>query len=204
MAAKKKKPTSKKPAKKTSSKAAPKRASARPAKASKPSRSSKSSKAAPKRKAAPSSSKKRVVRKSKRPSLRAKAKPSKPKKPSVRPAMPPNDEALKLAQLVAHSASEKKALDVMILDVRRKGAAVGYDYVVLATAESDRQLEALADAAREAVKLTGRNASGVEASPDWVLVNFDDVVVHFFTPDKRETYDIEGLWSDAPRVSVAG
>ena len=205
MAAKKKKPSGKKPAKKTSSKTAPKRAkTSRPAKPSKPSKASKpskSSKPAPKRKSAAASSKKRVVRKAKRPALRAKPKP---KKAVVRPALAANEEALKLAQLVAHSASEKKALDVMILDVRRKGAAVGYDYVVLATAESDRQLEALADAARDAVKLTGRNASGVEASPDWVLVNFDDVVVHFFTPDKRETYDIEGLWSDAPRVVVAG
>jgi ribosome-associated protein len=188
----KKKPAAKKtPAKRPAAKAASS------AKKKSPARS------APKKKAAAAVSKKRVVRKTKRPALRAKAKPTKPKKVEIKPALPPNDEALALARLISAAVGEKKALDVMILDVRRKGAAVGYDYVVLATAESDRQLEALADAARDAVKATGRNASGVEASPDWVAVDFDDVVVHFFTPDKRETYDFEGMWSDAPRVEVA-
>ncbi len=146
----------------------------------------------------------RVVRKSKRPALRAKPKAKAAKNIVIRPPVALNEEALRLARLVANAASEKKALDVMILDTRRKGASVGYDYVVLATAESDRQLDALADAAREAGKTKNRTPSGVESSPDWVLVNFDDVVVHFFTPDKRGTYDIEGLWADAPRVEVMG
>lgn len=191
-------------AKKKSLKPKSKPAPKRPAVAKK--KSKPASKPAPK-KAAPkraTSAKKptRVVRKTKRPALKPKTK-AKPKKAVVKLAAPENAEALKLAQLVASTAGEKKALDVMILDVRRKGANVGYDYVVLGTAESDRQLEALADATRDAVKATGRMASGVEASPDWVLVNFDDVVVHFFTPDKRETYDLEGLWSDAPRIGVS-
>ena len=145
----------------------------------------------------------RVVRKTKRPALRPKAK-AKPKKSSVKLVLPTNDEGLKLAKLVASSAYEKKALDVVVLDVRSKGPEVGYDYVVVATGESDRQLEALADAARDAAKTVNRSATTVEAAPDWVLVNFDDVMVHFFTPDKRETYDIEGIWSFAPRIAVAG
>ena len=199
MAAKKKTPPKKKPAAKRPAPKAKKSPAKRPA-------AKAASKAAPKKKtgASKTATKKRVVRKTKRPALRAKAKPTKPKKVELKPALPPNDEALKLARLISAAVGEKKALDVMILDVRRKGAAVGYDYVVLATAESDRQLEALADAARDAVKATGRNASGVEASPDWVAVDFDDVVVHFFTPDKREVYDFEGMWSDAPRVDVVG
>jgi len=197
----KKKTLRKKPAIKRSAPAA-KKATKRPAA---------KKKAAPKRaspaaKGKVSSTKKkptRVTRKTKRPALRSKAK-AKPKKSSIKLVLPTNDEGLKLAKLVANSASDKKALNVVLLDVRSKGPEVGYDYVVVATGESDRQLEALADAARDAAKTMNRNATTVEAAPDWVLVNFDDVMVHFFTPDKRETYDIEGIWSFAPRVGVAG
>ncbi len=193
----KKKTTKKKPASK------------RPSSASKGKKSSPAKRAtrspAPKRSGSSSAKRKspRILRKNKRPALRPKGK-AKSKKVFVKSAVPLNEEALKLARLVSHSALEKKALDVLILDVRRKGASVGYDYVVLATGESDRQLEALADAAREAAKTVNRSASGVEASPDWALVDFDDVVVHFFTPDKREAVDFEGLWSDAPRMGVEG
>ncbi len=198
----------KKTKKKQSKTAAKRPATAAKKSVKKPTKSAVKAKVAPKKAAAKTGASKkkptRVIRKTKRPTLRPKAKAKASKKSQIKVVLPVNDEALKLARLVALTASDKKALDVMILDVRRKGAAVGYDYVVLATAESDRQLEALADATKDAAKATGRNATGIEASPDWVLVNFDDVVVHYFTPDKRETYDIEGLWSDAPRIGVEG
>lgn len=143
--------------------------------------------------------KKRPVRRTKRPSAKVKRKGA-TKKPLAKPKE--NPQALALARDIAQVALEKKALDVLIIDTRARGSSVGYDYIVLATGESDRQLSAMSDGLREVLKPRGHRATSVEASPDWVLVNYDDVVAHFFTQDKRGLYDLEGLWSDAPRVGL--
>ncbi|MEW6434848.1 MAG: ribosome silencing factor [Myxococcota bacterium] len=186
MAAKKKKTPAKK--------AAPKRAATS---AKKPLTKASGTKKASRPAAKPN---KRVVRTSKRPPARPK-RPAGRKKPAV--TVPEAPKALALARDIAKVALEKKALDVLIIDTRARASAVGYDYVVLATGESDRQLGAIADALDEALKPRGHRPSSVEPAPDWVLVNYDDVVVHLFTPDKRGVYDLEGLWSDAPRVPLA-
>lgn len=178
-----------------------------PAKKAAPKRATKSAKkpfkktSGAKRPARPAAKpKKRVVRTSKRPSARPK-RPAAKKKPALKLHDAP--KALALARDIAKLALEKKALDVLIIDTRARASAVGYDYVVLATGESDRQLGAIADALNDALKPKGHRPSSVEPAPDWVLVNYDDVVVHLFTPDKRGVYDLEGLWSDAPRVALA-
>lgn len=125
------------------------------------------------------------------------------KKPKVqKPALPENKEGLALAVAAAKATLDKKAEDVVVLDVRARGASVGYDYLVLASGDNDRLLEALADAVEVAGKALSRKPTSIERSPDWVLVNFDDVIVHLFTPDKRGLYDLEGFWSDAPRLRV--
>jgi ribosome-associated protein len=144
---------------------------------------------------------KKPQRKTKRPSPRAK-RPI--KRPNQKPAanLPQNPEALALARTIAAAALEKKAVDVLIIDTRARGASVGYDYVVLASGDSDRQLDAIAASVEEAAKANNRKPTSVESSPEWVLSNFDDVVAHFFTPDKRGAYDLEGLWSDAPRMPL--
>lgn len=156
-------------------------------------------KPAAKRAAPGARSSKATVRKSKRPAARA-ARPPRRVRASTGVVLE-NPEALALARVIAGAALEKKALDVLIIDTRARGSAVGYDYVVLATGESDRQLEAIASGIADAAASKQRKPS-VEASPDWVLSNFDDVVAHFFTADKRAAYDLEGLWSDAPRVPL--
>jgi len=129
-----------------------------------------------------------------------------PRKKVVRRTIPvlENKEGLALAQTIAKIALDKKALQVTILDVRQRASSVGYDYVVIASGDSDRQLWAISEAVREVVKPTGRRPSSVESSPDWVLLNYDDVVAHLFTAEKRDIYDLEGLWTDAPRVEVGG
>ncbi len=138
---------------------------------------------------------------SKRPKRPTRPRPAPKKKGPSRP-LPENPQALALAKAVAKVAQDKKAEDVVVLDVRARGGAVGYDYLVLASADTDRQLSAIADSVDDAVREAFRRPSSTERSPDWVLVNFDDVIVHLFTPDKRSLYDIEGLWSDAPRLKV--
>lgn len=145
----------------------------------------------------------RAAAKTTRRAEKSKAKPRAPKLKSTR-AVPENAEGLALAQLMANVALDKKAEGVVIIDVREKGSAVGYDYLVIASADSDRQLGAIAEGIDQQVKLmhAGRRATSVEASSDWVLVNYDDVLGHFFSTEKRSAYDLEGIWTDAPRVKV--
>lgn len=128
--------------------------------------------------------------------------PAPKKKKAAKRVLRPNPEALKLARSIAQAALDKKAEDVMILDVRAKGSLVGYDYLVLASGDTERQLTAIADAMDDALRPSGRKATSSEASSDWVLVNYDDVIAHLFTPEKRAVYDIEGFWSDSPRIEV--
>jgi len=147
-----------------------------------------------------SATRKRAPLRSKRPPLKARRPVKKPTRVVI---LKENPEGLQLARTIARVAQEKKASDVLLIDTRLRGAQVGYDYVVLASGDSDRQLEAIADAVAEALEPQGHTATSVEAASDWVLVNYTDVVAHFFTPDKRATYDLEGLWSDVPRVPLA-
>ncbi|MEW5743118.1 MAG: ribosome silencing factor [Myxococcota bacterium] len=142
----------------------------------------------------------RPLRRTKRPSAKVKRPARGAKKPAAK--LKENPGALALARDIAQVALEKKALDVLIIDTRARGSSVGYDYIVLATGESDRQLSAISEGLKETLKPRGHRPTSVEASPDWVLVNYDDVVAHFFTEDKRGLYDLEGLWSDAPRVAL--
>ncbi len=142
---------------------------------------------------------KRAPLKARRPALKAR----RPARKAVRvPVLAENPQALALARAIAAVAQEKKAHDVVVIDTRLRGAQVGYDYIVLASGDSDRQLTAIADAVAEALEPKGHKAISVEASAEWVLLNHGDVVAHFFTPDTRATYDLEGLWSDVPRVAL--
>jgi len=77
------------------------------------------------------------------------------------------------------------------------------DHFVIASARNTRHARALASAVDYEMKHSGRlrrNAAGVEGQSNWVLLDFDDVVVHIFQADARSFYDLESLWADVPRV----
>lgn len=143
-----------------------------------------------------------AARTSKRPSPRRKVAPKKGTQKPAKTKILEAPEALALARSIAAVAAEKKAEQVMIIDVRARSSAVGYDYLVIASGESDRQLSAMHEGVDDLLRPQGKRAAVVEASADWVCVTYDEgVMAHFFTPDRREQTDLEGLWSDAPRVS---
>src|SRR6266702_1639766 len=105
---------------------------------------------------------------------------------------------------IAQAGLDKKAEDVLVLDVR--GLTSYADYFVLMTAESDRQAGAIADAVDEKLKAQGASKVGVEGyeSGRWILVDYGDVVAHVFSREARGFYDLEGLWAAAPRFAVQG
>jgi len=93
---------------------------------------------------------------------------------------------------------DKKGTDITLLDLREK--AVFADYFLICNGESDRQLRALANSiAQDAKQNAGTVANQVEGSAEsgWVLVDFGDLLVHLFSPAKRQFYDLEELWEDA-------
>lgn len=109
--------------------------------------------------------------------------------------------ALERACLAARVAHENKARDVQILDMRSLTPL--YDFFVLATGTSRRQIHTLAeeiDAALRAVGDRRLSVEGYEASK-WVVQDYGDVVVHLFDPDTRSYYALEELWADAPQVN---
>ena len=80
------------------------------------------------------------------------------------------------------------------------------DYLVLCTGGSDTQVRAIVENISEGMRKLGDKPMGVEGVEDgrWALMDFVDVVAHVFYRPVREHYDIEGLWADAPRLSLDG
>jgi len=107
---------------------------------------------------------------------------------------------LEIAQACARVALDTKADDVVILDVR--GMSSFTDYFVVMSGHSTRHVQGLAEAIESELRSKRVRTSKAEGLQEamWVLLDFDDVVVHIFYQDQREFYDLEGLWHDAPRI----
>jgi len=100
------------------------------------------------------------------------------------------------------AAIEKKAQDPVLLEV--KGIATFTDYFFLCIGKSDRQVQAIAQSIEEALKKRGIRPLGEEGMQEgrWILLDYEDVVVHIFLDPVRKFYDVEGLWIDAPRIDL--
>jgi len=101
-----------------------------------------------------------------------------------------------LAHAIVSSLEEKKAEDILLLDIQNVASFT--DYFVLCTGTSDRMLDALAETTLESVRKQHRKR-GIregEAHDGWVVVDYGDVVVHLFSPEQRRYYDLEELWKD--------
>jgi len=98
---------------------------------------------------------------------------------------------------------DKKALDVQVLHVAPLTSVA--DYLVIGSAESDRQARAIADYVDGVLSRAGQRPLSIEGttSGQWVLLDFGDVVAHIFRQDVRSHYALERLWSDARLIPVA-
>ena len=108
-----------------------------------------------------------------------------------------DEEALALAHRVVELASDKKASDIVLLDVRAQTTMA--DYFVICTGASDRQLGAIAQGIEEGAKAAGVMPLGREGDTGsrWLLIDFGSVIVHVMSGPERDYYQLEKLWSDA-------
>jgi len=159
-------------------------------------------------KKAPAARKKLATKKTAAKKLPARKKTT--KKKALTPGAPAagapaeNPRAHALARKMANLLSDKKAVDVVLLDVR--GMTSYADYFVVASGESDRQVSAMAEHVLSTLKKNeGMSPIGHEGmeTGQWVLLDFGEVVAHLFFTEARSHYDLEGLWADAPREKVA-
>jgi ribosome-associated protein len=111
-------------------------------------------------------------------------------------------EAKDYAILAAEAAADKKATDIVVLEVSE--LLVITDYFVLCTGNTDRQVKVIAEEVEKVLKAAGLTLVGAEGEREgiWVLLDFGDVVVHVFQPQEREFYRLEKLWGTAPRVEL--
>jgi ribosome-associated protein len=110
-------------------------------------------------------------------------------------------DSRKLALLCRELADNKKAEDIVVLDVRQLSSIT--DYFVIASGTSEPHLRAITeeitDKLRQAHRLRPRAVDGT-CQAAWVVLDYFDVIVHVMRTDLRERYDLDGLWGDAPRV----
>ena len=109
-----------------------------------------------------------------------------------------------VALAAARAAAEKQAEDIVVLDVSR--IIVITDYFVICSAGTKRQIKTVIEAVEDAGRALGVKPvrREGEAEAGWWLLDFVDVVVHVFGEEERAYYDLERLWSDAPKLPVGG
>src|SRR5829696_9033960 len=101
-----------------------------------------------------------------------------------------------------HAASEKKALEPVVLDLREIASFT--DYFVIVSGANERQVQAISDGIYETLKKAGHSAARVEGykTAEWILLDYGDFVVHIFEQKARKFYDLERLWRESKRVEL--
>ena len=122
------------------------------------------------------------------------------KQPRQRPA--PALETEDAVTIAARAASDKKATDLVVLDLRE--AASFTEYFLICTGGSSRQVQAVSNAVEEALLKSGKRPLHIEgySSAEWILLDYGDFIAHVFGAASRRFYDLERLWRDAPRVEI--
>lgn len=126
-----------------------------------------------------------------------------PKKVAVKKAAPKAEPLPDVLKKSVKFLDDKKAENIVALDMRGLGGL--YDYFLIATAANAPHLKALGDGLQRLYKnehFKGFRAAGTGDS-GWVIIDYDGIMVHVFSLEMRSLYDLEKLWKDAPRVSLA-
>jgi ribosome-associated protein len=102
--------------------------------------------------------------------------------------------------MIVDAAAEKKAANILLLEVRDLTTLA--DYFVICEGTSARQINAIQDGIQQTLKAEGYGQHHREGSAEsgWILLDYEDILVHIFSPDKRDYYQLESLWQEAPTL----
>lgn len=120
-------------------------------------------------------------------------------KPTPAPEPEELDERITTA---LNAAGEKKAIDIVVLDLREIASFT--DYFVIASGTNERQVQAISDEVVETLKRAGSPVTRVEGykTAEWILLDYGDFVMHIFDEKARKFYDLERLWRESKRVEL--
>lgn len=106
------------------------------------------------------------------------------------------------AKTIAQAAHALQAEAIAILDLRKLASFT--DFFVICSGQSDRQVQAIADAVRKRMETNGTRLLHIEGyrEAQWILLDYGDVVAHVFYQAAREFYQVEKLWADAPKLAI--
>ncbi|MBA0126336.1 ribosome-associated protein [Haloechinothrix alba] len=118
--------------------------------------------------------------------------------------MTATSDAQRIAETAAHAAADRKASDIVVLDVSEQ--LVITDLFVIASAPNERQVGAIVDNIEEKLREAGSKPTRREGAREgrWVLLDYVDVVVHVQHDEERSFYALERLWKDCPQIEIAG
>ena len=110
-------------------------------------------------------------------------------------------EPREMADIAVKALEEKKAIDIKVIDISHISTLA--DYFIIASGSNRSQVQAMADAVDEALDKTGVHARSTEGyqNANWILLDYDDIVVHLFDEENRLFYDLERIWRDGRVIS---
>ena len=112
------------------------------------------------------------------------------------------NQSKEMTKLAIAALEDKKANDVRVIDIAE--VSVIADYFVIASGSNTNQVQAMADSVREALGIAGYGPRQIEGYgvANWILMDYNDIIVHIFSDESRTFYDLERIWRDGKEVSV--
>ncbi|MCQ2555318.1 MAG: ribosome silencing factor [Clostridia bacterium] len=107
-------------------------------------------------------------------------------------------ENIEYAKIAAKVLSDKKANDIKLVDIREKASFA--DYLIIATGQSERQVNGFSDYIEDELAKYEQFVKSIEGktTSEWILMDFGDIIINLFTPQARDKYNLEKVWGDCP------
>ena len=108
-----------------------------------------------------------------------------------------------MAKLAVAALEDHKAEDISVIDIREVSPIA--DYVIIASGNNQNQLQAMRDAADEALYKAGIKVQQVEGNQNstWILMDYNDIIIHIFSKEDRLFYDLERIWRDGKKIDIS-
>ncbi len=112
------------------------------------------------------------------------------------------EKSKQMTKLAIEALEDKKAIDLRVIDIQ--GVTVIADYFIIASGANPNQVQALADNVQDTLGRAGYEMKQIEGynSAAWILMDYNDIIVHIFSEDQRMFYDLERIWRDGKAVAA--